>query len=483
MLKSNKLFLLGISIVSLIAIFFMAYLTQTNCFWGDDAFYTQYEPGESVFSSLKFDNIHGCGYIGLFLCKFFSLKLPLILEIHPNDFLSVQCGFLRGFLNVAIILMISAFSIIHKKSKLLYFTVFTFTLIYFFDAGSYSNIIKINYNWWRYFFSLLFVSIFLFYLSKDSVSKKEIVIASISAYIIGTSIEINIMCFLYFLILLVLFRLKRGIEIYIPSFFLFFATFMFTSSPGFKDVASSRGASNIIQNLHYIKEYCITFFDIYFKNEWLYWLIFLILTVFCFIFAIKKNEVKKILFILLFELSILLSIFTLILCGKTCPIEDTYDFFLKHMNIIFLYKMIILYPLYSLISYIYNNTNEKFKYLVCIVIIILSVGIIHRQCNNQNFSSSYIEFIEYKKAEYKLQKIAQFYYLRDETPEIPPIYENDVNNSMWLNKMASIYKNPKILDLKYTISDDALEKYYEKGGTFSEKELEELKFSKIYEMK
>lgn len=47
--------------------------------------------------------------------------------------------------------------------------------------------------------------------------------------------------------------------------------------------------------------------------------------------------------------------------------------------------------------------------------------------------------------------------------------------------MALTYKNPDILKLRYIITDDAIEKYYENGGKFTKYELENINFSRLYD--
>lgn len=500
--KSNLLFLSGIIGISIFIILFMVYLSGNCTFWGDDSYFSQYEYNEKLFSSLNFNFIHGGGYIGLFLCKFFSFKLPLILGIHPNDFLYSYCGYIRGFFNVIIFLLISCFATIHKKSKLLYLLIFLFVTVYAYISGINSNVIYINYNWWRYFFSLLFVSIFLYYLytslinNQSKTNWKQLIIASISAFIVGTSIEISFFSCALFISLIFLskkfLKLNPDISFYMMSGFLLTAIFLFTNNSKFEAVAAERGLAQLNLSFDVIKEFTLQYFQVCIIDEWFYWLTFTAILVINFIIARKKQELNQIILPLLFEFSIMAVMFSLVLCGKTFD-EFTRDrFYLSHLNIIFLFKMLILFPLFIYISYLYKNiqTNIKLKYLLLSIIFITTLIKGIQAYNFKYYITNNYQFEVYKECAYILHKISRFYYLQNKTAELPSSIINkyygtyineNYHNYIISNSMALTYKNPDILKLRYIITDDAIEKYYENGGKFTKYELENINFSRLYD--
>ena len=109
-----------------------------------------------------------------------------------------------------------------------------------------------------------------------------------------------------------------------------------------------------------------------------------------------------------------------------------------------------------------------------------------------------------KRIYYISEKIFRFYILKDEIPVLPD-FRDELNlypywlgitvsgehifNSHVITYYPRIYKDIrndktklhkyKIIRSGYYCREDALEKFYEKGGTFTEKELRELKFSHL----
>ena len=116
-----------------------------------------------------------------------------------------------------------------------------------------------------------------------------------------------------------------------------------------------------------------------------------------------------------------------------------------------------------------------------------------------------------KERIYICEKIMRFYYLRNEIPNLPVQFNKtddmpDATSSafIWLNKFedykqnpckyntnetelvltssyySKIYKDNRANTLGYCFSEDALEKFYKDGGTFTKKELEHIRFSKLF---
>ena len=94
--------------------------------------------------------------------------------------------------------------------------------------------------------------------------------------------------------------------------------------------------------------------------------------------------------------------------------------------------------------------------------------------------------------------MCRFYYLQNKTPIIitnlanffPEAlgengetynYSEELNEfkKLFLTSFNLIYKDNNALTLGVTIDENALEKFYENGGIFTEKELKELKFERL----
>ncbi len=166
----------------------ITYFGSFNMFVGDDFGYSF---SDNIFSTLigTYRNTHGGGYFGYFLCQFFCFFLPLLLKIHPADFIcSIPHGIIKGILCCSTLLIISGFinlfnripksntdlqSQDERQHQLNYFLTYIFIIIYFLFSviSSQSLIFETNYNFYRYLLSLLFFGIFLSYIFKNILKK------------------------------------------------------------------------------------------------------------------------------------------------------------------------------------------------------------------------------------------------------------------------------------------------------------------------
>ena len=504
-IKNSKLLLLTIFIISIAIVIFFKYLSQNSCFWGDDFLYPRYRMYEGYFDSFKYTFGHGSGYLGLFLCKFFSFGLPAILHIHPNDFLCNGASIIRGVLTCLVLLSITILAVDKNKSKLLFLLIYLFTASYFFLNGLKSNVILINYNYYRYFFSLLFYSVFWLYIYKNIISdekfvinKKEIItllLMGFCGYVLGTSIEINFFISLMLAGLIIIYNLffrrckyKLNTCFYLPVGVLCCAISLFTESFGFKEVASDRGLSDINVTYDILKEFSQVYYRICFKEEVIYWIIFICIAVSAFIIAKKNNKIKLVIFPMLMQLSILTVMYSLILCGRTYDLNGRMILFLYHSNIIFLYKMLILIPLYMLFDYVISSA--QIKKIEIIILFLLLVGSVINILECKKLSMEFKSRLsEHKKHQYMYEKIMRFYNLKGEKAKVPQEFlkefdelnRSETHKSTQINSMNLIYKDNLAYIYGYEIVPDGLELFYIDGGTFSEEELSDIKFSLLYD--
>ncbi len=509
----NKSFIISLGIISICIVFFVTYLSQNCCFFDDDYFYAMYDFQESVFSCLNFQKEHGAGYIGFFLCKFFSFKLPNLLGIHPTDFMGIQQGIFQGIISVVILLLIAKFSIIYKKSKLLYLISFLYLSVYlFFSIFMYDAwIFIVNYGFYRYLFSFLFFTPLLYFLYQNTteldVNKNifQLILICLCAFVLGTGIELSFYITAFFIALIIITNLfcyfikkplmfKINKNFYLPAIFLYTAMTLFITSEGYKTVAGQRGMDNIHLTIDTIKEYIVSFWQICFVNEIVYWLVFLIVLISCICFAKKKGETSKILFPIYLQFSILTLFFSLLLCDKTFY----GNFFLLHHNVQFLYKMHILFPLLILISYFLEQI-ESTKKFVCVLFVIfftLSIPYFVKKHLFSDYTKSHL-YVTYKAKQnfYITEKMLRFYYLKKQIPIIQ--YKIDFYEYMFqdydlekpeiqlenrLSRMyyPQIYKDKTSIEKGYNLSFNAIEEFYENGGVFTEEELQNIKFSNLF---
>ena len=203
---------------------------------------------------------------------------------------------------------------------------------------------------------------------------------------------------------------------------------------------------------------------------------------------------KKVIYPVLMTICVLSVVFSLILCGKT--MYDSGDFWIKHGNIILSYRMVILIPLLMITSYFIKKIRKyRYKKISVItttcVLYIISLIFVFFIRENPHYKEVYYND---KKAKYMCEKILRFYYLRNEVPILPyneaKMYnitneENETNCYKYHNLTTSyyprIYKDTISVKLGYCVSENAEEQFYDKGGKFSDKELSELKFYKLFD--
>lgn len=399
----NVFFYFFVLVIFILIVGVYAYFSRYSCFWGDDFWYTRFFEPNGLFDTLSFTRGgHGGGYIGFFFCKLFSFGMPLYLNIHPCDFINTYHSIIRGLFFAIALLLISKFSTFYNHSKLVY--ALSFLLlggICFFNFVFAECVINIGYSFYRYLFSFIPFSILWYYLYKNLIeennksNKFEFVVAFISAYFVGTSLEIMsfgsvclaVMLIIYNYILKFPFaqktddknlKLNIDFKFYLLICTMFFTTYMFASSIGFKEVATYRGMSNISITFDILKEYLQLYFNVCFVNEWFYWLLFIIFFSIFFINAKKQNEIKKVILPLFMQISILTVMFSLILCGKTYEYSHNYTvlfgFWLHHSNIVFAYKLLILIPLLISFDYCYNfvKNNPLVNIILFIFVLIIT---------------------------------------------------------------------------------------------------------------
>ena len=107
------------------------------------------------------------------------------------------------------------------------------------------------------------------------------------------------------------------------------------------------------------------------------------------------------------------------------------------------------------------------------------------------------DLIELRKITYQMEKILRFYYLKDMIPYLPTYVRsipnqgyafsyfnvhdkpNCFNDQTTISYYPRIYKSFKSAQLGYCFCDNAMEKFYELGGTFTDEELNNIQFKRL----
>ena len=518
-LKRNKSFYIILFFIFLICVFSMAYLTKNICFDGDNYFFGNYYIGEGIFDSLFKDafKIHGGGYTALFLTKFFCFGLPNLIGIHPAAFIGVPQGAIKGIFLFLCLISCSSFSVFFRKSKPIFLSVCLFIFSFFiFNIEHFSSSVIVNSNnFYRYIFTFTFFCLFINFLFKNLLLKSRknnyfsLLVASISAIISGCNIEILIYCIaalyvfiIFYNIIISLFRLnirKFNIDknFYIPMICFISILSMYVTSAGYKIIVNQRGLETVNISKIPIIEFSKSYLEICFGYDVYFWIIFFVLFVTSFCTAKKRNELHKVILPLFLQISVLVVMYSLILCGKTM----SNNFWIKRSDVLLLYELVTLIPAFMYLSYLVvkiKKYQDNVIYVITCFFVGLGISLLYMILMFHGSLSHYANlWLSYKKHLYINEKIMRYYILKDEVPVIrTPAHKNIVLTSVTaINPFTKkkeykykelqsayfqkIYKTDEFERKGYIVDKEALNKFYNNGGKFTDRELKDLNFQKL----
>ena len=523
----NIFFYSTIGIISFLFILFIVYISRYCCFWGDDAWYSLYMLDEKMFDCL-IEGHHGAKYLGMFLDKFFSYGLPCMLGIHPENFQSSYHAIIRAVFMVFTLLTIGKFVSIYEKSKLLYLLFYIFLIVLIIKYIPSSNIIAIYYSFYRYCFSILFFSIFWLFIYKNITGLEnnksiwKLIGVSLCGYIIGTSSEIVFFSSCTLASLLVIWklvgillknrikdnviinslRIKLNQNFYIPIIFFAIGVILFVSSEGYRVVSADRGMTNIVVTYDLLKEFTSYFINNCFYEIKEFWIAFLILACSGIYLSIRNKDLRVPLFVFCFLFSLMAVMFSLVLCGKT---YNYTDFYINHLNILFLYKMLLVIPFGIILSYVaqYVFKNNKYHSLIisCLAVILflyVNLNLLHNRSFIQDIISQDF-LIKLKQENYILDKITRFYYLTNKTVIFPKELRNKDNSYTYYEEIDNttncVYERNQLTHANYyniyktipdvspyiCVKDNAIDEFYNNGGYITKEELNKLDFNRLFD--
>ena len=441
--KQNIFAILSVLTISLFIILKTISLTKYSCFFDDDEYYLIIEglKYSDIFKSLTF-NEHGGGYFGYFLCKFMCFLLPLKIGIHPANFIaSSEYNFIKGLFIAFVLLFMAKFAIVYNKTKMFFVLSYFFICFYFMFAvlEHVAPMFLFNYNLYRYFFSIIFFSYLICFILRNieypnnflklnKTGTKELIFASFCAYVTGTSSE---MLFTATLILYIFLGVITAINnknyvinkiVFIPFIFFIIALFLFTSSSGFINTASGRGFLNTSITVNSFLEFSKFYFLIYFKQYFCYWLVCFAVIIMTLLYY--KNSIRNLIFPALIQLSILIAYFSLILCNneQNNYVTNNCYYFISHTNLIFLFRMIMIIPLFIYISSILDQIKHNKDVLYKILFILLTLFSFYfmlLNIKNPLFNSIADNLKTGRQTNYKIDKLYKFQTLKGLKHSIP----------------------------------------------------------------
>ncbi len=530
MKKSNLLFFIIVFIISILIILTSAYLGRYNTIFGDDLCWL-YTRDSRLTDCLSFDFLsHGGGYLCTILNQLLTFRLPIFLGINPEDFIGIPSCTIKGIFTVFLLLTVSGFAVFYNKSKLLFsfFYYLSFLYFYYFSFKLYFEIIHSAHNYHRYVVTALLYSILCFYLYKNLFQEGKrknflsIFLIIILTFLAVTNLETGIYSVLLFLIFIILnnifFKLlsffnkhikenlnnsylfNLNLNFYIILLTAFITFYKYAHSNRYASVFYGRIDENLINVfINNFVEFSKRYFTIYFLNISLFWIITFILIIFCFIYAIKNKEIKKVLFPIYLLIINELVIYMLIFCGKTYYIQGQY--WLEHGNIQFYHNIILLIPFFIFIDYLYINLKNTYKdkidkkifYIIRAIIftvIVLSASYISVRKYISMINITYMQK-DLKQYCYVITKIFRYNVLNNKTNILLPKYSHEelvlLSNDKQTEKFykevyyPSVYKEDFNNETKYYFveREKALKEYYDSGGKFTDEELNNLKFSRL----
>ncbi len=510
-----------------------------NCLMYDDFIECSFGLDEGLFDNLLPNvRVHGGGYISLFLTKLMTFGIPFVFNIHPEDF---TCGFnavVKGILFVLFYFTSIKCCFLRSKNKWLFLTslmFITFFSLYIFHSANYFCI-KLNIIFYRYLFNTMFYFILFSYIYKNLIygnskySFKEALLIIFSVIVTASGLETILFPFCLFFFLLFgynklidlififkklelpkkIYKYNLNIKFYAPVILFYIIAFVYLKSPRFYANFEGRGLGSFNLSLKTLKEFFYIFYNHYILENIFLWIL-LILLIFGYL-TIQKTilQKKKLLYSLLMIFSIISIYASLFLFGS-----NGYDgnYWINDFKLVIFFKIMMLAPVFILSDDFIRHAPYKYKSLLikvfCWILLLTSLYYGFLLYNNRDYKPNGAVF---KKVNYINEKMFMYFYLKKETPyliKMTPSYrdelegwypfpfteilegENNYKNkeeicsygvtrtSVYIERVYKININESDDKVKFCLSDDALERFFDLGGIITKDEIENIKFSRL----
>ena len=534
MINKIKYFLPNLCVFILLFLSFISILffSSQNCISYDDFLCCFWNLNDTIWDCL-FPNVddNAGGYFVLLLTKLTTFGLPYYLNIHPDDFISKYNPIIKGLFFVCFLYFSSKIFIFrNSKNKWLFFSFLSFLLFFVLFQFLITDKFCIvdNITFYRYLFPTFFYSVAFFLLYKNVVFPRlkstfcEKTLFVFSILVVATNLETVVFPFLLFIIFLFLYnfvidlfslfnnfglflknyKFKFNFTFYFISFLLFILSFLYVSSPMFSHNFEWRGFGTFELSLKEICNFLTLLFDFYFVENSIFWILFFLVIFLLFYKKKYRVTIKKIFFSFLMVSAILIVYSSLFFFGKN-GYDDNY--WISDVKILIFFKIMFFSPLFILLDDFLRHLNIKHK-KICVIIlscffILVAVFYFSLILKYKNYI---FHFAPFKKINYINEKMYRYFKLNNQIPYLIKINPNrsgqtwlpfpfleilsdDANlfhknivcnsgvtkTSIYLEKL---YKDEKSTSVKFCFTDDALDKFFELGGSITKDEILNLNF-------
>lgn len=467
-------------------------------------------------------------YHGRFFTELFSIFivkiLPLKLNIHPQDFYIYSSQIIKSGCFVFLVYLMSI-SLYRFKKTDIYITLLS--IISFFSAMSF--LIDLNYihcfDTYQFFMGYIFPIICFFllwyklsdlYIKNHKLSLKNIFYLFFLALLVTTGNEqVNIVSITLLLLLFIDSLIKKYVinkntnfsYILFTLIISLIASIFVYMSNGFINTFNDYGLKIILNfNIKEIIDFIYVFYKkIIYDNFFLF--IPLLISYTALISNKEKNEEQqKVTKYIIFSIcSFLLFFCSLFLLGQTYDYraDSNYNilprFWILYPSILFSFKIFLYIINFYTLGFLFYQKNKLVTKLVSICLILSCTLYIVNTYKNIDLS-----YPENRKVTYIADKIAVFYFSKGKTAILPKekihVIISTINNLLpydlesndyigktyyyeqyphYLGYLNTIYNVDIAKGMIFKTEEEAISDYYKNGGSFNEKELNELKFSKI----
>ena len=492
---SKFLFVTSVLIVLSLIIYCVTVFAQYNFYIYEDAYHTLIRKND-LLNQFIMHVYHG-RYISNFFTAFLGSVLPKLFNIHPYIFFNAPYGG-AGFkaLSLFCLFYLMNLFLYNKRKKDFLFPVIIFSLYVW-----YQNIFAYTTQDIEYCSFLGFIFPFIFFclfwlkfiniFQIPSISKKDIILITVYAFLLGISTEFT--SIVSFFALLFLFILKRSlIKIFLPPFIsLIFAMALYFLNPGFTQHVLHDHApiffnlNTLKEELVFVKPFFLSLINVAIHQYGIYLLIIFLLSITVYFLNKKHNEKHSNLFI---PLSFIFgTLFFQIFLISDPKLSPDLDYWVFHFDLINQVKILLL----IVIFYELNCLQLKNLYKNIFIITVISCTLLNFTADNKYFCTNLLHYglksavnkdIKKYSERYKYEKINLFYIKNYKTLYFIPdnfIFYADIDKQYFI-----YYYNLPENSVQNIINIENIQKLYDKylhdgGEPFSETELKECDFQKL----
>ena len=501
-MKYFKLYnILYILIFTFFTVILWDFLTQNSLYELDDL--------NSTINSYPLWREENGRYVCNILSRIVGLYIPLLLNIHLNDFINTGGAFCYLLILFGLIYSITKFFSLNCSNKYLFglmmlipTEIFIRYLIYFLGFFNY-NLYSFQYG---YVLASVFGISFMYFIYKyiiynEEYSNKHLIFFILLGFCSGNSSQIVTGSTAVVIVLSIIYKfiehkfnfeqikkllLKKTIISPIIGFFSGFA--LMVLCPGVWNEVSWRHASSFNEIISIAKPFMRTLVDYVFIRQEYYIHSIILLCILIIITGIIKKEllkgIKNIILGLFPVIGTLCYLVLMISGGRTYP-SNPPGFWVQEPFYFYYYSMILALTIVFLSGYLIKIINNKFlKYTIASIIILQFIWNIIYYYNSEAYYLKKEEVKVQRRNVYICEKITLFQIYKGKNFLYVPQLCSDAGIAIINNEYLNYnYKIHSVNGSKQTDTESAMNEFYNSGGKLSKEELKEAKFAKLKDKK